>query len=152
MAGSGERLAELPGRLQGLLDGFEEKQRRQRAASGDWSLHEIVCHLADYAQTFHAAISDPSRDVLTPFLSSTNDDRVDGYQSWALDEVIERLISGRGATVRALEGMVDADKERLLDHPRRGTVTVAWLLGRWADHEDEHLEEIVRLKNEMPAF
>jgi hypothetical protein len=135
-------LAGLPVELERLIDGKSDDVLTQPAQDGGWGMVEILSHLRDWEEVFHGrlwAMLEEDRPQLV-----VHDDSL-----WAIErnyrEQKPRQVFGRFRELRRtlterVEGMDDAEWQRVGIHPRRGEITVHRLLDRLCDHDANHLE------------
>lgn len=136
-------LTGFPVELDRLVDGKPDDRLTQPAQDGGWGMVEILSHLRDWEEVFDerlVVILEQDRPRL-----ATYDDSL-----WAIERnyreenprrVLARFRELREALVVRVEALDESDWQRVGLHPRRGEVTVHWLLDRIADHDAEHLEQ-----------
>lgn len=135
-------LAGFPVELDRLIDGKPDDVLTQPAQDGGWGMVEILSHLRDWEEVFHGrlwAMLEQDRPQLTVF-----DDSL-----WAIErnyreqkprQVFARFRELRGILTDRVEELDDAAWQRVGIHPRRGEITVHWLLDRLCDHDANQLE------------
>jgi hypothetical protein len=139
------RIRAFPDELEALVAGLDEATLRAQPIAGEWSVAQIVHHLADSHMFSFLRI----RLILTadrPMLLGYDQD------AWALLPDIALPISESLAILRGLharwaalfESLTDAQWERVGVHSERGELKVATFLPAYARHCDEHADQIRR--------
>jgi len=147
------QLEGFPGCLDSLVGGLGQAEALARPDPESWSLLEYLCHVRDYATMLDDLVRRGLEESIPEIVLKTNDELAaqHSYRSQAPASVMADLLEVRSRTVRDLRRLDAAGFERQLSHPRRGAVTIAWLLERWVAHEAEHLEDFRRLSLEVIA-
>ncbi len=133
--------------LRALVANVDEAQIPRQPAEGDWSIIEIVAHLADAEEMVVKRIErmltedDPALPAYNP------EDLADvrGYRSRDLNEELDRFESVRGALTSRLEGLDDAGWTRTGQHEEVGEITVEAMTAHMAAHDAIHLAQISRI-------
>lgn len=139
-----QQYADGPGRLEAALAGVPEEARQWRPASGEWLVHEIICHCAD---------SEANAALRIRYLVAEVDPPIVGYDQvgWA-----ERLDYGRHplASALAVVEAVRANTVPLLRslpadawgragrHTESGRYTAGDWLRIYAAHLEDHARQI----------
>lgn len=133
-----------PRTLRALVAGLDEARLRWRRDDDDWSIVEVIAHLAD--------AEDNSYDRVRRMLMEDRP-QFEGYdeQAWArdrnyrgksLDEVLARFIAHREAHIETLAGLDDAGWQRPGNHNQMGPITVASITEHMITHDMLHLGQI----------
>ena len=132
--------------VRGLVTGRPRAWLAAKPAEGEWSAHQVVCHLA-YVEETDWMIR--VRMVMTEGLASAfppvdHGDQTDRYAGLDTDAVAERFASLRAANLEALDAMhlTDDDLGREGLHPTLGPVTMAQLLATWVVHDHNHVAQL----------
>lgn len=142
-----------------LIDAYEAAALRPRAAvagltpaeltarpgPGDWSIQEVILHLADS----DAIAVDRMKRMLTeddpPLLYA--DEKAYAARLFphaqSLDDALTLLETGRRQWARVLRLLPDEAFLRTGRHNRRGTVTVGGLVADYVAHIDDHLRFVL---------
>ena len=143
--------AATPGRLASLTRGLSRSQLLHRPAPGKWSIHELVCHLADT----EVANAWRYRKVLAEDevgLTAWDQDRwAAGHQyrrqdfRLALEQF--RILRGRNLALLKVVGRKAWD--RTATHPTFGKLSAGQMLVHLAHHDANHLGQIERIRRSL---
>ena len=127
------------------LTGIAEDELDRRPAPGEWTVREIVHHLADSEMT--------SAIRLRKLLVEENP-LIQGYDEPAfarrltmdrpLEASLDALSAARRSTAELLDRMAEADWHRSGTHAESGPYDAERWLGIYASHAHEHAEQIER--------
>jgi hypothetical protein len=135
-------LAGLPTELDRLIDGKPDDVLTQPAQDGGWGMVEILAHLRDWEEVFHGRLwamleqDRPHLEVLDDSLWAIERN----YREQKPRKVFGRFRELRQILTEKVDGLDEAEWQRVGIHPRRGEITVHWLLDRLCDHDADHLE------------
>lgn len=124
-----------------LLRGAPPEAILARPASGEWSAHENLAHLARH----HAVLVERLHRILaesSPPLGRYRAEEDPAWPEWAhlsTAEVLERLETLRTEIVRIVKGLSEAEASRIGVHPLFGGMTVAGWVEFFLLHEAHHL-------------
>ncbi|HET6379508.1 MAG TPA: DinB family protein [candidate division Zixibacteria bacterium] len=139
-------LARTPEALRLLLDGLPEPWLAARPAEGEWSAHQVVCHLAYVEETdwMVRARMIVEEGTARPFPPVDHGDQSGRYVGLGTDAVLERFGRLRAENLAALDGMglTDADLGLRGLHPTLGEVTLRQLLATWLVHDHNHVAQL----------
>lgn len=123
------------------VDGHDARRRPE-----DWSLREVVAHLAD-AETVYG--------VRLRLLVATDDPVLQGYdeEAWTrrfgpletVESALDRWRSLREANLRLLDSLTEAEWRRTGRHSERGVESVEDQLVRMEEHDVGHLRQLADL-------
>ena len=143
--------AATPGRLASLTRGLSRAQLLHRPAPGKWSIHELVCHLADT----EVANAWRYRKVLAEDevgLTAWDQDRwAAGHQyrrqdfRLALEQF--RILRARNLALLTVVGRKAWD--RTATHPTFGKLSAGQMLVHLAHHDANHLGQIERIRRSL---
>ena len=138
-----ERLRTQLESLATVLAGASMDAISRRPATGKWSAHEHLAHLARH----HEVMLERLRLILNedrpnlPRYRAENDPEWGRWRSLPLDEVLSLLKAQRAEIVRLVDGLDEEDVARVGVHPALGPLN----LGEWIEffllHEGHHLYE-----------
>lgn len=156
-AGSGPDLAWLraslertPRAVRGLLEGLGDEDARWRPGEGDWSILEVVNHLADEdAEDFPVRLESTLRDPAAAWaaLDPEGVARERRYNERVLGESLARFEDGRRAALGRLDRLLDAGEPDLAvayEHPKLGPIPAGVLLVSWVAHDHLHVKQIAK--------
>jgi hypothetical protein len=115
-------------------------------ADGEWSAHQVTCHLAYVEETDWMSRARMIREVgpMRPFPAVDHGDQTERYAGMDTDAVARRFGDLRAENLVALGGMqlsgADLDLRGL--HPTLGVVTMRQLLATWVVHDHNHLAQL----------
>ena len=143
--------AATPGKLARLTRGLSRAQLLHRPAPGKWSIHELVCHLADT----EVANAWRYRKVLAEDevgLTAWDQDRwAAGHQyrrqdfRLALEQF--RILRARNLALLTVVGRKAWD--RTATHPSFGKLSAGQMLVHLAHHDANHLGQIERIRRSL---
>jgi uncharacterized damage-inducible protein DinB len=138
-----------PGRLASLTRGLSRAQLLYRPAAGKWSIHEIVCHLADT----EVANAWRYRKVLAEdevgFTAWDQDRWAAGHQYRRQDFrlAMEQFRILRTRNLGLLKAVGRKAWARTATHPTFGTLSAAQMVVHLAHHDANHLGQIESIRN-----
>lgn len=146
LAQARDALARTPSVLRTLVAGLPPEWLAATPAAGEWSAHQVACHLAYVEETDWMVRARMIREAGAshPFPPVDHGDQTERYAGMGTDAVVERFASLREANLADLDAMrLGADdlwREGL--HPTLGTVTMRQLLATWVVHDHNHLAQL----------
>lgn len=140
------RYREGPARLRAALASVPPEALKWRAAEGQWSAHEVVCHCADSETIAYARIR---------FLVAEPDPKVLGYDQahWArtfdyhaapLEPALATVDAVRANTVLLLERLPESAWSATGTHTEAGPYSAEDWLDVYAEHLEKHSRQIER--------
>ena len=110
-----------------------------------WSILEIVCHLADeevedFRQRVRLTLESPGS--AWPPIDPPKAAIERAYNDQNLNEVLERFLTERQASIEWLGTLVDVDWDRHYQHPEWGPMVAGRIMAAWAAHDWLHLRQI----------
>jgi hypothetical protein len=125
---------------------LSESDYRWKPQTDDWSILEVVCHLADeevedFGMRLKMTLEDPSQNwpPLNPPQAAI--DR--RYNEQSLPEVIDRFKRARTDSTLWLKSLPDdIDWQVTHHHPSIGPMSAGNLLASWAAHDWLHMRQI----------
>lgn len=145
------RMERFPPALHALLAGLPAEDARQRGTAGQWSILEIVCHLADEEESDFSArlrltMEDPAREW--PPIHPSAWARERRYNERDLGAELERFAASRAESVAWLRSLRNPGWNATHKHPL-GDLTAGDLLASWAAHDALHLRQIAKRLYEL---
>ena len=140
-------LAETPDALAEVVRGVPEDRLRAPEAPGRWSVGEVLAHLADselvWAVRARFVLGQP-RPTLTGYDQDAWAERLD-YREASPAESLGRFRSLRGWNLELLEGLSDAELDRVGVHVERGEESLRHMVRLYAGHDLVHRAQIRRI-------
>ena len=134
--------------IQSLVAGVGPDQAVWRPSPDDWSIVEVVNHLADeeredFRTRFDLTLHQPEADWprIDPGKWVTERD----YASRDLAESLTRFLDERAASLTWLRGLDNPKLATEHPHPVVGGVSAGQLLASWLAHDLLHLRQLVEL-------
>lgn len=150
--GLAERLRAHADVFAALVAGVGDEQARWKPDPAQWSILEVVNHLADEeTEDFHTRVD------LTLHRRGVEWPRIDP-QKWAVDrrynerdlaESLERFLARREESVEWLMALASPDWSVAYEHPRFGPIRAGDLMLSWVAHDHIHIRQINRLHREF---
>ncbi len=135
-----------------LAAGVDAEQARWKPEPGQWSILEVVNHLADEeVEDFRARLDATLRGGRVPWPPIDPQGWVSqrAYNERDLVESLERFLSRRAESVSWLVGLVAPDWSAAHEHPRAGRITAGDLLTSWVAHDHIHIRQLNRLHRQF---
>jgi hypothetical protein len=128
-----------------LLGGASAEEMMARSASGDWSPHENLAHLARH----HAVFLERLQRIIAedaPELTRYRAEKDSTWGEWTsltTDEVISRLHTLRAEIVEFIKRLSDAESNRVGIHPLFGQMDLTQWVEFFLLHEAHHLYKVM---------
>ena len=146
-------LAQTPRRLAYLLRGLSPQQLARRPAEGEWSIQEVVCHLADAEVVqgfrYRKAMTEEGPEV--PPYDQERFAAGLAYLRRNLPAVQQAYRALRRANVDLLRAVEPRQLESPIRHPEYGLVTVHQMAQHVVHHDEAHLRQIMTVKRAIGA-
>ncbi|HYJ12215.1 MAG TPA: DinB family protein [Thermomicrobiales bacterium] len=134
-------LGAVPVELGRLIEGRSREDLIQPAQDGGWGLVEIISHLRDW-EVIHV---ERLEQVLAedPATVQEHDDSLwaieHGYRDLDPRETFTEFAHLREQLVERLASLAPSEWQRIVILPKRGRVTLHWLMSSLYDHDTKHL-------------
>jgi DinB superfamily len=130
-----------------LVKSTPEPDARWRPESGNWSILEIVCHLADeevedFRQRVQLTLQDTTQAWPSINPPQAAIDRK--YNEQKLSDALSRFVNERTRSVQWLRSLDHPDWNKAHHHPKFGPITAGQLLASWVAHDQLHLRQIAK--------
>jgi len=141
------------GQLQDSVARLTDAQRRGHPIAGKWSIHEVVCHLAD----FEPIMTDRMTRVIAlekPDLLGADENlfaKSLAYDARDFDEQMQLIAVMRSHTARILAATPDAAFGRIGVHSEAGPLTLEQLVVRATNHVTHHIAFIREKRTALGA-
>lgn len=146
-----ERFGKL---LPALVADVTDEDARWKPESGNWSILEIIVHLADeesedFRKRIELSLSDP--DVVWPSIDPENAAVERRYNEKTLSVEVDRFVEERARSVSWLRLLQSPNWETTYDHASIGSFPIGDVMVGWAAHDHLHLKQIAKRLYEMNA-
>jgi uncharacterized damage-inducible protein DinB len=135
------RLETQPEVIPLLLSGATPEILMARPASGQWSAHENLAHLARHQTVFLKRLR-RILDESAPPLGRYRAEEDPAWPTWSClstEEVLSRHKAGRAEFIRLGQGLSETDASRIGIHPLLGDMSLALWVEFFLLHEAHHL-------------
>jgi uncharacterized damage-inducible protein DinB len=142
-------LRKTPTILSAIVAGLSEEQARTRRDGADgWSIHTIVCHMADVEGLFTQRVRDLRDHDQPTFTVITNEElmRQPDYEGQTFAGALATYHERRTAFIALLESLTDEQWLRTGLHPLQGPATVLDVAINTGLHDIDHREQIIRCR------
>lgn len=131
--------------LPSVVDGITEADSRWKPSPSDWSVLEIVSHLADeealdFGQRLRLVLADPN--AAWPPIDPEGWAIERRYNEGDLPEAVKRFCKLRAESVVWLRSLGEPDWNTTYQHPQFGPFRAGDLFASWASHDCLHLRQI----------
>ncbi|HIF21480.1 MAG TPA: DinB family protein [Gemmatimonadetes bacterium] len=137
-----------------LTRGVSEPQARWKPSPDEWSVLEVVNHLADeevedFRHRIDLTLHRPGEQWLPINPKAWAEDRQ--YNKRDLGESMERLLARRARSLRWLEGLDQPDWSLRYSHAPAGELRAGDVLTSWLAHDFLHVRQLNRLHRQYLA-
>jgi hypothetical protein len=148
----GTRLRANADVIEAQVAGVGDEQARWKPDPAQWSILEVVCHLADeevedFRTRLDLTLHRPGE--AWPSIDPEGWAIERRYNEKELAESLERFLTRRAETLVWLGGLTAPDWERAYQHPRFGPIRAGDLLISWVAHDHIHIRQLNRLHREF---
>jgi hypothetical protein len=137
-----------------LVAGIDDTQWRFTPPSGNWSILEIICHLADeevedFRTRLKMTLETPQSTwpPIDPVGAATTRQ----YKKQDPDVVLGRFKTEREASLNWLRSLGNQNWQLFYQHPKFGAIHAGDLLSAWAAHDLLHVRQITKRLFELNA-
>jgi len=133
-----------------LISGIAEARIHLHPASGKWSIHDNIAHLARYNIVFQDRIKSILQEddpVFSRYVAEA-DDAFPSWQKKSTSALIESITTERKRISTMASSMSPEQLERTGMHPRFGQLSLIAWLEFFLFHEAHHIFTIFQLKND----
>jgi uncharacterized damage-inducible protein DinB len=141
-----EALADTPGRIRQLVDGWSDADFERSYAPGKWSIRQVLIHLAqtELALTTRARFALSQSDYAAQAFSQ--DDWMHVDHRAPARTALDAYLALRQFNLAMWRGLTADQLARQFTHPEYGTLTVGWILAQMAGHDIHHYTQVQRVK------
>lgn len=146
-----ERFASGPAQLRAACAGLTPQELQARPGPGQWSIHEVVVHVAD----MDAIALDRMKRIIAednPTLLSADETAYAQrlmYHEQSLEDALALIEVGRRQFARVLRQLPREAFDRFGTHNVAGRVTLSELVQSYADHLEHHLGFILQKRERL---
>ena len=142
------RLSADAGVFRGLVATVPEEQARWKPRPEEWSLLEVLCHLADeerddFRRRVDLTLHRP--EIPWPPIDPESWPRSRRYNERDPGDALDDFLAERKASIRWLDELEDPDWDATYQHPTAGPITAGDLLTSWLAHDLIHIRQMTRL-------
>jgi hypothetical protein len=139
------RLAAAPGRFAELLSRLEDADSVTSAVEGEWSPSQVIAHLRAANDILEPRMYQILVREATPLIGFDEHQwqQIARYSSLPVTDLLHTMMLNRKELVHALRGLSLEDWDRTGTHEVRGPISVLEIAQQIADHEDEHIAQII---------
>ena len=141
-------------RLLAACAGLTDEAQRLRPSEDEWSIIEVVAHLADVDLHWLGqalAIRDNAQHVFVHFDDEHWKAEHPDVRQQPIDQILESTRAAHETVLRTLSDLSDADLRRSAKHPRGMPYTVGDVFLRYPRHDDHHVEQIAAIRARIGA-
>ena len=135
-------IAQTPGTLKAIIASLSEEQTSRQPAPGKWSIHEILCHLADcevvFAYRIRQTLAEPHH-VVQPF---DQDIWAKHYSAYTTQAALATFTAVRDWNIALVRSLTPDAFDKPVTHPERGTMTFRTVIETMGGHDINHLRQI----------
>ena len=133
--------------LPALLSDLSEDSIRWKPRNGNWSILEIVCHLADeevedFRTRVRMTLENPMDEW--PAIDPEGIAISRNYQDAEIGNVLDRFVRERSNSIIWLRDLKNPDWNLAYQHPRFGSIQAGEVLAAWAAHDHLHTRQITK--------
>lgn len=142
-----ERMESFGHALPAIVGKLSISDARWKPTPSDWSILEIVNHLADEeVEDFRLRLDLTLHQPKAPWppIDPPKAAVERCYNERELGESVSRFVNERLESVRWLRMLFPPDWAKTYDHPKLGAISAGELLASWAAHDALHLRQISR--------
>ncbi len=148
------RLDETRKQLLDALTGLTEEQMYRQVEPGEWSIAEVLAHLPvaeRHTRSQAEAIQQETAVEIASLSLPEQQQSAARAQEMVPPQIIHDMTGARWQTLKFLDSLTAVDLEKVGTHERHGAMTVGAIIGRIAYHEENHTQQIRRLREKMAA-
>jgi uncharacterized damage-inducible protein DinB len=140
-------IQETPAKLADLVRGHAPDALARRPAPGQWSVNEVLAHLADTDMVLGFRVRLMLGSPGVPIQAFDQDvwAGFSRYDQIPAAESLERLAVNRRANVRLLDSLSAVQLQHHGMHTERGRETVGHVVKMWAGHDLNHRAQVANL-------
>lgn len=143
-----ERMQRQAEAIRYLVDGTSDEQARWKPSAGEWSILEVVNHLADeerddFRTRLELTLLRPDADW--PPIDPEGWVTARGYNTRYLPASLQDFLAERATSLKLLLELSPPDWESTRRHPVFGAIQAGTLMHSWLAHDLLHLRQLAEL-------
>lgn len=107
-----------------------------------FSVHEVVCHLADWEPILRERMVSAVEQPNPTIAAYDEGERATAYASWSFEASLDLFAKERATTLAWLSDRAPTDFERPLIHPERGPMVMNDVANMLVGHDLYHIEQL----------
>jgi hypothetical protein len=118
----------------------------------EWSVAEILAHLPVAERHIRGQAEAVQQQTAVEIASLPRPEQQESAaraQEMVPPQIIHDMTGARWQTLKFLDSLTQVDLEKVGTHERYGVMTVGAIIGRIAHHEEDHTQQIHRLRDKM---
>jgi uncharacterized damage-inducible protein DinB len=135
-------LTATPGLIHQAICEMAPEQVEAPIAPGKWSPRQIVSHMADCELVFSFRLRQTLASTNPTIQPFDQDIWAEHYAAYDVPSALELFRAARGWNLKLVGGLSEADFQREMTHPERGTMTFDDVLKTMAGHDLNHLVQL----------
>jgi uncharacterized damage-inducible protein DinB len=135
-------MAATPGLVHQSVCAMSPEQIEAPIAEGKWSPRQIVAHMADCELAFSFRFRQILAEPVYQAQSFNQTAWAEHYASYDMPSALELFRAARGWNIKLIGGLSEADLQREMSHPERGTMTFAEMMELVGGHDLNHLIQL----------
>jgi DinB superfamily len=134
-------LAETPGRIRDLVEGWRDQDFEGSYAPGKWSFRKVLVHLAqtELALTTRARFALSEEAYQAQSFSQDDWMAIDNQSS--ARTALDTYTTLRQFNLAMWRALTPEQLDRPFHHPEYGALTVGWIMAQMAGHDIHHLKQ-----------
>ncbi|HLZ55594.1 MAG TPA: DinB family protein [Ktedonosporobacter sp.] len=138
-----------PAQINSAIEGRTDEQLHHRPAPGEWSIHEVVIHLADADALgywrLRKTIAEPGSTL--PLYAEELWAQNLSYQAQSRELALATFAALRASTAALLRSLPASAWEYQATHPENGIMSIYDLFQMYLEHTQVHLAQIGQIKS-----
>jgi hypothetical protein len=143
-----ERYETAPSHIMAALEGLDEVHIHFVPEKGEWSIHEIIIHLADSEVVGYWRLRQTLAEEgsTLPVFDESRWAHELSYRTQERSLALALFTDLRASSAALLRSLPAQAWERTVTHPERGQISVYDILQAYTGHGESHLQQIEHLK------
>jgi len=138
----------------GTIDGASDADLRRRPAADEWSMIEVIAHLADVDAHWLGqalAIRDDPEHLFVHFDDGRWKREHPGVRDEPTERVLARVERAHRAVLETLAALTPGELDRAGRHPRGVPYTIREVFGRHVAHDESHAAQLAAIRARLGA-